>query len=178
MAIFLLPSKSVDKSCYLQNLWSTFPHLSNELLFSVLSEPHGRDVCVSCYNNGEYPHNTHYCIYQNRLHGCIVEPLSAFLHHLCLYKRVSSTAPDPNVSCCVVLKNSCNSYCYKMLKYVHTRARVKQRLALYHGVQPIYMQFSDDAEDTFSRALNLLMVGNSSFYLYVSLSSNHPLLTV
>ncbi|KAG2676588.1 hypothetical protein I3843_12G060500 [Carya illinoinensis] len=35
--------------------------------------------------------------------------------------------------------------------------RIKQRLALYHGVMPIYMQFSDDAEDTFSRALKLLV---------------------
>ncbi|KAK9266907.1 hypothetical protein L1049_027166 [Liquidambar formosana] len=35
--------------------------------------------------------------------------------------------------------------------------RVKQRLALYHGVMPIYMQFSDDAEETFSRAINLLL---------------------
>ncbi|KAK1286396.1 hypothetical protein QJS10_CPB20g01288 [Acorus calamus] len=35
--------------------------------------------------------------------------------------------------------------------------RVKQRLALYQGVQPIYMQLSDDAEETFSRALNLLL---------------------
>ncbi|RZC69324.1 hypothetical protein C5167_033373 [Papaver somniferum] len=34
---------------------------------------------------------------------------------------------------------------------------VKQRLILYHGVHPIYMKFSDDAEETFSRALNLLM---------------------
>ncbi|XP_043717987.1 pyruvate kinase isozyme G, chloroplastic-like [Telopea speciosissima] len=34
--------------------------------------------------------------------------------------------------------------------------RVKQRLALYHGVMSIHMQFSDDAEETFSRALNLL----------------------
>ncbi|KAI8546785.1 hypothetical protein RHMOL_Rhmol07G0146700 [Rhododendron molle] len=34
--------------------------------------------------------------------------------------------------------------------------RIKQRLALYHGVMPIYMQFSDDAEETFSRALKLL----------------------
>ncbi|MCL7051072.1 hypothetical protein MKW94_024654 [Papaver nudicaule] len=33
---------------------------------------------------------------------------------------------------------------------------VKQRLILYHGVHPIYMKFSDDAEETFSRALNLL----------------------
>ncbi|KAK7307730.1 hypothetical protein VNO77_41050 [Canavalia gladiata] len=36
-------------------------------------------------------------------------------------------------------------------------ARIKQRLALYHGVMPIYMQFSNDAEETFSRALKLLM---------------------
>lgn len=35
--------------------------------------------------------------------------------------------------------------------------RVKQRLALYHGVMPIYMQFSDDAEETFDRAINLLL---------------------
>ncbi|KAA8522083.1 hypothetical protein F0562_012603 [Nyssa sinensis] len=38
--------------------------------------------------------------------------------------------------------------------------RVKQRLALYHGVMPIYMQFSDDAEETFSRALKLLLCKN------------------
>ncbi|XP_077235261.1 pyruvate kinase isozyme G, chloroplastic-like isoform X2 [Tasmannia lanceolata] len=35
--------------------------------------------------------------------------------------------------------------------------RVKQRLALYHGVLPIHMQFSDDAEETFSCAINLLL---------------------
>ncbi|KAK6947453.1 Pyruvate kinase, C-terminal [Dillenia turbinata] len=35
--------------------------------------------------------------------------------------------------------------------------RVKQRLSLYQGVMPIYMQFSDDSEETFSRALNLLV---------------------
>ncbi|KAI9081123.1 hypothetical protein K1719_036882 [Acacia pycnantha] len=35
--------------------------------------------------------------------------------------------------------------------------RIKQRLALYHGVMPIYMQFSNDAEETFSRALKLLL---------------------
>ncbi|EOY24063.1 PREDICTED: pyruvate kinase isozyme G, chloroplastic [Theobroma cacao] len=38
--------------------------------------------------------------------------------------------------------------------------RIKQRLALYQGVMPIYMQFSDDAEETFSRALKLLMDKN------------------
>lgn len=35
--------------------------------------------------------------------------------------------------------------------------RIKQRLVLYHGVMPIYMQFSNDAEETFSRALELLV---------------------
>ncbi|KAL9268166.1 Plastidial pyruvate kinase 2-like protein [Drosera capensis] len=34
--------------------------------------------------------------------------------------------------------------------------RVQQRLALYQGVCPIYMEFSDDAEDTFSKALKVL----------------------
>lgn len=35
--------------------------------------------------------------------------------------------------------------------------RVQQRLAIYHGVRPIYMEFSDDAEETFSRAIKLLV---------------------
>ncbi|KAJ9152617.1 hypothetical protein P3X46_026164 [Hevea brasiliensis] len=35
--------------------------------------------------------------------------------------------------------------------------RIKQRLSLYRGVMPIYMQFSSDAEETFSRALTLLL---------------------
>lgn len=35
--------------------------------------------------------------------------------------------------------------------------RIKQRLVLYQGVMPIYMQFSDDAEETFARALKLLL---------------------
>ncbi|XLS72138.1 hypothetical protein HN51_029003 [Arachis hypogaea] len=34
--------------------------------------------------------------------------------------------------------------------------RIQQRLALYQGVCPIYMEFSDDAEETFKRALDLL----------------------
>ncbi|XP_078437853.1 pyruvate kinase isozyme G, chloroplastic-like [Wolffia australiana] len=34
--------------------------------------------------------------------------------------------------------------------------RVMQRLALYHGVRPIYISFSSDAEETFSRALKSL----------------------
>ncbi|XP_051129407.1 pyruvate kinase isozyme G, chloroplastic isoform X2 [Andrographis paniculata] len=35
--------------------------------------------------------------------------------------------------------------------------RVKQRLILYHGVMPIYMEFTDDVEETFSQALKLLL---------------------
>lgn len=34
--------------------------------------------------------------------------------------------------------------------------RVQQRLALYQGVCPLHMNFSDDAEETFSKALTLL----------------------
>lgn len=34
--------------------------------------------------------------------------------------------------------------------------RIQQRLALYQGVCPIYMEFSDDAEETFGNALGLL----------------------
>ncbi|BBH02925.1 plastidial pyruvate kinase 3, partial [Prunus dulcis] len=35
--------------------------------------------------------------------------------------------------------------------------RIKRRLVLYHGVVPIYMQFSNDSEETFSRAIKLLV---------------------
>ncbi|KAG8637844.1 pyruvate kinase isozyme G, chloroplastic [Manihot esculenta] len=35
--------------------------------------------------------------------------------------------------------------------------RIKQRLSMYRGVMPIYMQFSSDAEETFSRAITLLL---------------------
>ncbi|CAK8532937.1 unnamed protein product [Lathyrus sativus] len=34
--------------------------------------------------------------------------------------------------------------------------RVQQRLALYQGVCPVYMEFSDDSEETFRRALDFL----------------------
>ncbi|KAL2922141.1 Plastidial pyruvate kinase 2 [Bienertia sinuspersici] len=34
--------------------------------------------------------------------------------------------------------------------------RVQQRLALYQGVCPLYMEFSDDAEETFAEALTLM----------------------
>ncbi|KAK4557567.1 hypothetical protein RGQ29_007359 [Quercus rubra] len=48
--------------------------------------------------------------------------------------------------------------------------RIKQRLVLYHGVMPIYMQFSNDAEETFSRAVNLLVVSNF-WIIYYRLST-------
>lgn len=34
--------------------------------------------------------------------------------------------------------------------------RVQQRLSLYHGVQPIYITFSNSAEETFAKAMSLL----------------------
>jgi pyruvate kinase len=35
---------------------------------------------------------------------------------------------------------------------------VQQRLALYHGVRALYLEFSADAEETFSEAIKLLLV--------------------
>jgi hypothetical protein len=36
--------------------------------------------------------------------------------------------------------------------------RVQSRLALYHGVRSLYIPFSDDAEETFCKALAILQV--------------------
>ncbi|AES94410.1 pyruvate kinase family protein [Medicago truncatula] len=48
--------------------------------------------------------------------------------------------------------------------------RIKQRLGLYHSVMPIYMQFSNDAEETFARALKLLLIkGHLNEGQYVTL---------
>ncbi|KAJ3681743.1 hypothetical protein LUZ60_014316 [Juncus effusus] len=38
--------------------------------------------------------------------------------------------------------------------------RIKQRLALYQGVIPIHMKFTDNADETFSRAINCLLKGD------------------
>lgn len=43
------------------------------------------------------------------------------------------------------------------------RERVRQRLALYQGVCPIYLQFTDDAEKTFTEALSYLQVTSAWF---------------
>lgn len=45
--------------------------------------------------------------------------------------------------------------------------RVKQRLALYHGAMPIFMEFTDDVEETFSQALKLLLVTKRSLLLFL-----------
>ena len=45
--------------------------------------------------------------------------------------------------------------------------RVQQRLALYQGVCPLYMKFSDDAEKTFSDALTFLQVIHFSLVIGV-----------
>nr|GMD02291.1 plastidial pyruvate kinase 2 [Ipomoea batatas] len=36
------------------------------------------------------------------------------------------------------------------------RKKIQQRLALYQGICPIYMEFSSDAEETFTNALSVL----------------------
>ncbi|KAI9076277.1 hypothetical protein K1719_041772 [Acacia pycnantha] len=46
---------------------------------------------------------------------------------------------------------------YNVIFAFTNEEKIKQRLALYRGVMPIYMEFLDDAEETFSRALKLLL---------------------
>ena len=49
---------------------------------------------------------------------------------------------------------------FKFFKFLYLtcRERVRQRLALYQGVCPIYMEFLDDAEESFTAALAYLKV--------------------
>lgn len=60
------------------------------------------------------------------------------------------------------------------IDFLICRERIKQRLALYHGVLPIYMQLSNDAEETFSRALKLLVVSDlhTTLLIFVALGSS------
>ncbi|KAK0597451.1 hypothetical protein LWI29_025434 [Acer saccharum] len=46
---------------------------------------------------------------------------------------------------------------------------IQQRLSLYQGVRPIYMQFSDDAEETFENALGLLQADQRVLLLPASI---------
>lgn len=48
------------------------------------------------------------------------------------------------------------------------RKRIQQRLALYQGVCPIFMEFSDDAEETFGHALDLLQVKFAAYNFIVN----------
>lgn len=50
--------------------------------------------------------------------------------------------------------------------YCPNRKRIQQRLGLYQGVCPIYIEFLADAEETFANALSLL---NVRFHLYALL---------
>ncbi|PWA59671.1 NAD-dependent epimerase/dehydratase [Artemisia annua] len=45
--------------------------------------------------------------------------------------------------------------------------RIQQKLALYQGVCPIYMEFSDDAEETFETALSTLKVIHIKRVIYL-----------
>ena len=45
-------------------------------------------------------------------------------------------------------------------RFCFCRKKIQQRLALYQGVCPIYMEFSGDAEETFANALATLLVNS------------------
>lgn len=73
------------------------------------------------------------------------------LFHLCIHlKRWQS--PCMYLLVYTMIDWSSTQFCWSCSK------RVQQRLALYQGVCPIYMEFCDDSEATFSRALDLLQV--------------------
>jgi hypothetical protein len=59
-------------------------------------------------------------------------------------------------------------------RYRPCSKRVQQRLALYHGVRALYLEFSADAEETFSEAIKLLLVRNeylnvAFFYIFFTI---------
>jgi hypothetical protein len=47
---------------------------------------------------------------------------------------------------------------FTIVRMVFCSKRVQSRLALYHSVRALYMPFSDDAEETFCKALAILQV--------------------
>ena len=57
-----------------------------------------------------------------------------------------------------LLSNLSKSFKFFKFLYLNCRERVRQRLALYQGVCPIYMEFLDDAEESFAAALAYLKV--------------------
>lgn len=68
------------------------------------------------------------------------------------------------------------TFSHHMLCYWSCRKRIHQRLALYQGVCPIYMEFSDDAEETFKNALSLLQVRVLRTVTFVDLDGNGTVL--
>ena len=54
--------------------------------------------------------------------------------------------------------NLSKSFKFFKFLYLTCRERVRQRLALYQGVCPIYMEFLDDEEESFTVALAYLRV--------------------
>ena len=128
-------------------------------------EPYEWDVCLP--RNYDVQHSWHLncCLHKNRFHGYSFEPLSTFWHHFCLYKWVSYNSSFymaiTRLSKIVALIGFAHLNLTVWLTTVFwcpCRKRIQQRLALYQGVCPIYMEFSDDAEETFGNALGLLQV--------------------
>lgn len=125
------------------------------ICLSVNTGSHGPDVCFSCFYNGEYAEHTDHCVHENWIHGSPSESLPPFLNNFRLHKPVRVCLP-------VIQKMSTFNQTYWVLIDMFVsypfRRRIMQRLALYQGVMPIYMDFSDDAEDTYARSLKLLQV--------------------
>lgn len=75
-----------------------------------------------------------------------------------------------NLICCI---SSVSTYANLPIEWPlstggYVRERVRQRLSLYQGVCPIYMQFSDGAEKSFAEALSFLQVSAAGFLPFPS----------
>lgn len=97
-------------------------------------------------------------------------------------KNIYKIEKKKKIGCCILEKLVTGaeleipSFFLKFCDMNFGRERVKQRLVLYHGVMPIFMQFSDDAEEAFSRALSILVV--SVFLIFFILFMLRSLLHV
>ena len=122
----------------------------------MFTEPYEWDVCIPCNHDVKHAWNFNCCLHQNWFHGHTFKSLSPFWHHLCLHEWVSTP--------CLFFSKINDWHLVRFweltVEVLLCRKKIQQRLALYQGVCPIYMEFSDDAEDTFTKALATLLVNS------------------
>lgn len=137
-------------------IWMSKLKVVYSFFFLFYAESHEWDVCIPCNHYVKHTWNLYRCLYSNGFHGNPTQPLSSFWHNICFHRRVSYFLPFSLVDTCIC-KIEISLYLFAYCCWT-CRKRVQQRLALYQGVCPVYMEFSDDSEETFTRALDFLQV--------------------